>query len=122
MQHRPAAEVTALSESFFEPLVAGDQKVSLANFLCSSIQALRGLPCLGSFSVVRGIRHIEGAPRLGSYSVYQALKRAPWVGSYSVVQCSSVHQAFDGQPPYCSAANAGVWGERSYGDGSTPYA
>ena len=29
--HRPAAEVTALSESFFEPLVAGDQKASLAS-------------------------------------------------------------------------------------------
>ena len=28
------------------------------------IEALRGLPCLGSFSVVRCIRHIEG-----SYSV-----------------------------------------------------
>ena len=91
-------------------------------FLRSSIQALRGLPSLGSFTVVQGIRHIEGLPWLGSYSVYQALKRAPWVGSYSVVQCSSVRQVFDGQPPCCSAADAGVWGERSYGDGSTPYA
>ena len=27
-----------------------------------------------------------------------------------------------GQPSYCSAANAGLWGERGYGDGSTPYA
>ena len=26
-----------------------------------------------------------------------------------------------GQPLYCSAADAGVWGERGYGDGSTPY-
>ena len=25
------------------------------------------------------------------------------------------------QPLYCSAADAGVWGVRSYGDGSTPY-
>ena len=25
-----------------------------------------------------------------------------------------------GQPFYCSAADAGVWGERGYGDGSTP--
>ena len=33
------------------------------------IQVLRGLPCLGSFSVVRHIRHIEGPTRLGSYSV-----------------------------------------------------
>ena len=35
------------------------------------IQVLRGLPCLGSFSVVRYIRHIEGTPWLGSYSVDQ---------------------------------------------------
>ena len=27
-----------------------------------------------------------------------------------------------GQPLYCSAAHVGMWGERSYGDGSTPYA
>ena len=27
-----------------------------------------------------------------------------------------------GQPLYCSAANAGVWGERGYVDGFTPYA
>ena len=26
-----------------------------------------------------------------------------------------------GQPLYFSAADAGVWGERGYGDGSTPY-
>jgi len=30
------AGVMALSESFFEPLIAGDQKASLAVFLCSS--------------------------------------------------------------------------------------
>ena len=28
----------------------------------STVQALRGLPCLGSFSVVPCIRHIEGPP------------------------------------------------------------
>ena len=27
-----------------------------------------------------------------------------------------------GQPVYCSAAHTGMWGERDYGDGSTPYA
>ena len=37
----------------FEPLVAGDQKASLASFsVALPIQALRRLPCLGSFSVV----------------------------------------------------------------------
>ena len=29
------------------------------------VQALRGLPCLGSFSVFLHIRHIEGAPLAG---------------------------------------------------------
>ena len=37
--------------------------------IASPIQALRGLPCLGSFSVVWCFRHIEGPPPLGSYSV-----------------------------------------------------
>ena len=32
-------------------------------------QALRGLPCLGSFSVVWHIQHIDGPLWLGSYSV-----------------------------------------------------
>ena len=36
------------------------------------VQALRGLPCLGSFSVVWSIGLIEGSPWLGSYSVRQA--------------------------------------------------
>ena len=67
------------------------------------VQALRGFPCLRSFSIVQRIRHIEGVP---------------WLGSYSVVQCLG-HLV--GLPLYCSAANAGVWGERGYyGDGSNP--
>ena len=33
------------------------------------IQALRGLPCLGFFSVVQYVRHTEGPPLLGSYCV-----------------------------------------------------
>ena len=48
---------------------------------------------------------------------HQSLKGAPWVGSYSVVQCI---RRLIGQPLYCSAANAGMWGLRGYGDGSTP--
>ena len=43
---------------------------------------------------------------------HQSLKGAPWVGSYSVVQCD---RHLMGQPLYCSAANAGlcvVAGER----------
>ena len=46
------------------------------------IQAFRGLPCLGSFSVVQRVRHREGAP--------------PWLGSYSVVPCV---RCLRGQPP-----------------------
>ena len=85
------------------------------------IQTLRGLPSLRSFSVVWCIRHTEGAPLTGVLfckSVHQALKGAPWVGSCSVVQCI---RRLTGQPLYCSAASAGVWGEKAYGDGSTHY-
>ena len=64
------AGVIALSESFFELLVAGDQKASLASLsIALPIQTLKGIPCLGFFSVVQHIRHIEGAPWLGSNSV-----------------------------------------------------
>ena len=38
------------------------------------IQAHRGLPCLGCFSAVVHIRHIEGPPWLGSYSVVQCIR------------------------------------------------
>ena len=107
---------------FFEPLVAGDQKVSLASLYLCLFRHLRGLPCLGFFSVVWHIRHIEGAPLarvLLCILVHQALKGAPWVGPYSVVQCI---RCLMGQPLYCSAANVGLSGERGYGDGSTRYA
>ena len=52
------------------------------------LQALRGLPCLGSFSVVQCIRHTEGplAGVLLRRSAHQTLKGAPWVGSFYVVQ------------------------------------
>ena len=53
------------------------------------VHTLRGIPCLRSFSVVWRIRHIEGlvAAVLLCSLVHQSLKGAPWVGSYSVVQC-----------------------------------
>ena len=76
-------------QSFFEHLVAGDQKASLAKSFSVAlpIQALRGLPCLGSFSVGH-IRHIEGPPL-----------------PPGVLLCSSVRQArLMGQPRYCSDA------------------
>ena len=58
-------------------------------FLHSSARSgARGLPCLGSFSVVWRIRHIEGSPFAGVLlcrSEHQSLKGAPWVGSYPEV-------------------------------------
>ena len=68
------------------------------------VQAFWGLLCLGSFSVVWHVSHIEGPH---------------WLGSYSVVQCV---RHLMGQPLYCSAVHAGLWGEGGYGDGSTLYA
>ena len=50
-------------------------------------------------------------------SVPQALKGAPWVGSYSAVQCL---RRLMGQPLYSSAADASLWGDRVYSDGSNP--
>ena len=90
-----AAGVMALSESFLKPLVAGDQKASLASLS----------PYLCQF------RHIEGV--LLCRSVCQALKGLPCVGSYSVVQCI---RRLMGQPLYCSAANYGmcVWESHAY--------
>ena len=80
--------------------------------IAPTIQALRGFPCLWSFSVVQHIRHIEGLPWLGSYSVdwcVRQLKGHPGWGSYSVVQHV---RCLMGQPVYCSAADAGMSGER----------
>ena len=96
----------ALSESSFEPVVAGNQKASLASVSPTlPVQALRGLPCLGSFTVVWPIRHIEGATLAGVLLcrlAHQALKGAPWVGSYSLVQCI---RHLMGQSLYFSAAD-----------------
>ena len=55
--------VMSLSESFFEPVVAGDQSLFGQSFsIAPPVQALRGLPYLGSFSAVLHVRHIEGPP------------------------------------------------------------
>ena len=65
-----AAGVMVLSESFFWPLVAGNQKASGQSFsIAPPVQSIRGLPCLGSFSVAPCIRPIKGPRWLGSYSV-----------------------------------------------------
>ena len=60
----------------------------------------------------------RGAPLAGVLLcrwAHQALKGAAWWGP-TLVQCVRLLM---GQPLYCSAANAGVWDERGYGDGST---
>ena len=83
-------------------------------FLRSSARScIRRLPCLGSFSFVWCVRHIEGPSLAGALlcrSARQAFKMSPWAGSYSAGQCVS---CLMGQPLYCSAANAGMWGESS---------
>ena len=56
-----------------------------------------------------------GAPPPGVLlcrSAHQALKGAPWVGSYSVVEWV---RFLTGQPLCCSAADAGLCGERLWG-------
>ena len=60
--------VMALSESFFEFLVAGDQKAPLASLSLSvapPVQAFRGLPCLESFFDVWCISLLKEHPGWG---------------------------------------------------------
>ena len=66
---------------------------------------------MGSYFVDQHISHLKGTPGgvLLCRSIHQSVKGAPWVGSYNVVQCI---RRLVGQPLYCSAANAGMWGER----------
>ena len=105
----------ALSESFFKPLVAGNQKASLTS-LSSYLHPFRHLEvCF----ITWGPSLLFGARVLLYRLVHQALKGAPGVGSYSVVQCV---RHLMGQALYCSAASAGVWGVRVLGNGPTPYA
>ena len=60
--------VMALSESFIETLIAGEQKASFSGGQSFSgalpIQALRGLSCLWSFDVWH-VRHSKGHPVWG---------------------------------------------------------
>ena len=85
------------------------------------VQALRGLPCLGSFSVVQHVRHIEGTPWMGSYSVDWHIRNLKEHPGWSPTLKFSAWGVWWARL-YFSAANAGVWGERGYGGGSTPYA
>ena len=74
----------------------------------------------GSYSVDLHVRHLQGHPGWCASLLFStSLKGAPRVGSYSAVQCI---RCLMGQSLYCSAADAGLWGERGYDDGSTPFA
>ena len=62
--------------SFFKTLVAGlfGQSFSIA----LPIQALRGLPYLGSFSAVPCVRYIKGPPGWSLYSVGRCTRYLKW--------------------------------------------
>ena len=69
-QTASTAGVKALSV-FFQASCSWQSEGLFGQFfsVAPPVQALRGLPCLGCFSVVWCIRYIEGPPRLGFYSV-----------------------------------------------------
>ena len=123
-----ASGAMALSESFssFWKLATGNQKASLASSFpwCHPFRHLEGSLAWGP-SLLLSAHQAHKAPPpptppwvLLWCLVHQALKGALWVGSFSVFPCV---RRLKGQPLYCSAAGVGVWGERGYGDGSTPY-
>ena len=92
-------------QPFLKLCVAGDEKASVASLFSVAlpVEALGGLPCLGCSSVVQCIRHVEGPPPgvLLCRSV-----SGVWWASLSIVQLPVL---------VC-------WGDRGYGDGSTPCA
>ena len=82
-----AAGVTALSESFCEPLVAGDQKASLAS-LSPPLCLFRHLD--GSLAWGPAVLSASGTQSPAPIPILQtgcqALKAAPWLRSYSEVR------------------------------------
>ena len=60
-------QTSSAQEYFFEPLEVGDKKASLAKsfFIALSIQALRGLPYLGSSAVPCASGTQRGPPSWG---------------------------------------------------------
>ena len=93
VQGHPPPGVMALSESFFKPLVADNQKASLAS-LSQELRPFRHLE--GSLawgpSLLFGVSGTQRGPLAGvllGRLAHQTFKGAPWVGPYSVVQCVS---------------------------------
>ena len=70
-QTASTAGFIALSESFFWASCSwrSEGLFGQSFSMVLPVQALRRLPCLGSFFVVGCLRHIEGPPWLGSYCV-----------------------------------------------------
>ena len=62
------------------------------------IQALRGLPCLGSYSVDRSIRHLEGPPGWGPTLLFSVLG-VLWASLYIVQVGCGEREATGMAPP-----------------------
>ena len=91
-----AAGVMALSESFFRACCSWQSEGLFGQSfsVVPSIQAHRGLPCLGSYSVDRHFRHLKGPPGWGPI-------------------CSSVCQAFDGPASILQLQMLTCWGRQA---------
>ena len=105
-------------QCFFELLVAGNQKTSLASFsIALPVHALRGLSCLVS-SAVQNVRHIEGPPWLGCYSVdlrvSHLMEHPGWGLQFSASGVRWANHSI-------VKLQMLEYGERGYADGSTSY-
>ena len=123
IQTASAAGIMALSQSFFQVSCSWWSEGLFGQSFSRAppVQTLRRIPCLGSFFVFLHVRHIEGPPRLGSYSVLCCLSHLMAHPGCGPTLSFSESGKLMGQPFYCSAAGAGLWRHRGYGDGSTPY-
>ena len=89
----PAAGVICLSGSFRASCSWPSGGLFGQSFsVALPVEVLRGLPCLGSFSLVWRVRHIEGPP---------------WVGP----TLYSARQAFDGPASLLFSCRCWLWGE-----------
>ena len=96
--------VIALSESLLEPLVAGDQKASLASpSVALPIQALRGLPCLGFYSTDQALKGALGGVLLSS-SVVRRLMGQPLYFQLPVLACGGREAVVMAPPTTCDSA------------------
>ena len=105
----------ALSEYFWASCSWRSEGLFVQSFsIALSIQTLRGLPCLGFFSVVWSGWHIVDPPPppagvLLCRRAHQTLKGAPWVGSYSLVQHISHLKEHPDWGPIVEFHTSGTW-------------